>query len=149
MRRRTIPFALALLVLLVGLAPLKIGAINAEQADIWTLILASFVFAFKSGLFAWMRYRMVTDTRRLTVFGLALVDFFTALTVMAIVLAAVFMVTFVYAYQGTTPLSIGLRTLNRACIVSAGVLVIATGTAAAFEMRRAGIKLSVHEDRSS
>jgi hypothetical protein len=143
---RCLPFAVAVLALIVGLVPLWIDTVNASDADLWTLLLAAGVFAFKSALFFWMRYRMTTDRRRLTTFGMALVDFFTALTVLAVVLAVTFTVNAAYAWGDPSPPPVATRTIMRACIVGAGVLVVATGIAAAWEMRRAGLTLSVHDE---
>lgn len=145
--RRWLPFGLSALVLIICLAPLYSDRIDALTADLYTLPLASGVFAFMAVMFGWLRYRMVTDSRPMTVFGLSLVDFFTAHIVLAAVWSGVYLVLFWWAktHPGEVQPT-DIRTINRATIIAGGALIVSTGIAVAYELRRAGIDLAVHQE---
>ena len=147
--RRWIPFTVSAVVLLVCLTPLYSPRVDAQTANLVTLVSASGVFAFMALMFGWMRYRMVTDTRGMTIFGLSLVDFFTAHIVLAAVWSGVYAVLAFWAVTHPGDLVPDwIRTINRATIIAGGALIVGTGIAVGIEIRRAGIFLSVHRDEA-
>lgn len=142
-RRRFIPPAFAGAVLVICLSPLVFD-IDPNTADLYTLPIAATIYAFMAIMFGWMRQRMIKDPRELTVFGVALVDFFTACTLLAVIWAIVWFIVFVYALDGVTPAPYVVRTLNRAAAITGGALFVGCGAAVGFEMRRVGPIMSVH-----
>lgn len=143
--RRLIPFAAGVVVAGVTSLPVTVDWFTLSGGDRWTLLFCTAVFLFKSYLFVAMRYRMTQQSRRLTVFGTALVDFFTSLTALAIVLAAVFGILYIYAAHGIFRPQ-WFTVITRSAIAGAGSFVVGTGIAVVWEMRRAGDRLAVHHD---
>lgn len=151
-RRRLIPIAIGIGVFVVAFVPYQTGIMSDDTANRWTIILACFGFSFKGAEYVAMRRRMTGRGQKLSVFGLALIDWFTALALFALTMAAVFGITYYYAL-GCDPLRpqtcappFIVRTLNRAAIDGAVAFAVATGAAAWWEMRRAGEHLAVHTD---
>lgn len=102
---------------------------------------------FKASLFYYMRHRMVSKLRRLTVFGQSIVDHWTGIVIFDIVMAGVFATLFSLTIDSSTPPPRWLVLLNRSAINECVALVIATGIAVAWEMRKVSEEdlLSVHE----
>ena len=146
MKRRLIPPTIATVVLVLAILPVLTDRIPETGADKWTLLLTIAVFVFLSILFGWMRLRMTRDKPPVTVFGRALVDFFSALTLVWLAFGVVSAVSYWFAVQGKVPAPLTIRTINRAAIAFAGALVASTGIAVAYEMQRAGPVLHVHEE---
>lgn len=146
MRRRMIPPAAAIVVLALALTPVWGGWPGDQRANRWTLALLGLVFGFKAVLFGWMRRRMGDGAggRTLTVFGMALRDFFLALILLAVALGAFFAI-FAYASWRGAPLAFWQITTLRAALASTAALAIATGVAVGWEMSRAESRLAVHE----
>lgn len=145
LKRRAIPFAFAGAVVVMTALPLAAGWLERPQAIKYALLFCTIVFLFKAALFSVMRARMTTKQRELTVFGTALVDVFTGLITLAVVFAAVFGVLFYLAdTRGQQPSWFRITYLS--AIAGAGSLIIATGVAVLYEMRRVGGDLAVHED---
>lgn len=143
MRRRMIPPAISLAVLFAVTLPLMSGNISERSANLWLLAAVTTVFAFKTVLFFWMRQRMVHNRHDLTVFGMAIADFFSSLTILAGVLTYVFgLLYYMVAHDHT--ISHSMQTINRITIAVSGSLVVTTGVAVAWEMHRAGEDLTVH-----
>lgn len=133
MKRRAVPY-------LAGIP----GAGAAFLPTALALLFLTIAFLFKAALFVWMRHRMTDDRRQLTIFGYALVDFFSSLTLFAGVMAGVFGVLYVFATQGKEQPGF-MVTIDRAAIGGGCAIIVASGIAVAYEMRRAaGHRLSVH-----
>jgi apolipoprotein N-acyltransferase len=149
LRRRVIPLVIALAFGLAAFSPVVSGWPSDPVADKWTLFAVAWMFAFKAGLFWWMRQRMHDGIRRLTRFGAALVDFFTGVVFCDLALVVVIAVAYWYARscacaKPTSPY--WLRLSDRSVLIAGVALVISTGGAVAFEMRRAYPHLNVHEN---
>jgi hypothetical protein len=142
-RRRSIPPIAAVAMMAVAMLPVWRGEAANAAANRWTLALLAAVFVVKAGLFLWMRQRM--GGNHLTVFGLALRDFFLALILNGAALA-LFFGTFAWAAFLGEPLSRWQIATLRAALAASGTLVIATGFGAGWEMSRArtGPKMVVH-----
>lgn len=135
LKRRAIPY-------LAGIP----GAGAAFLPVVWALLFLTIAFLFKAYLFIWMRRTMTDKRRSLSVFGYALVDFFASLTLFAIVMAVVFGVLYWFATQGQQQTAF-MVTVDRAAIGGGCAIIVASGIAVAYEMRRAaGHGLSVHID---
>lgn len=145
LRRRLIPPLLAIVVGLATLSPLLTDWPSEADANRWTLFALAGMFTFKAALFLWMRQRMVDGVRTLTRFGSALVDFFTAVVLCDLALVVVFGIAYGYARAGRLS-PFWLRLSDRAALIAGAAFVISTGGAVAFEMRRSGIQLRVHEE---
>lgn len=145
-RRRVIPGAIGLTVAGVLLALPRFGWMGEATANRLTLILAAVGFAFKAAEYYAMRRRMVRSAPRekLSVFGLSLIDWFTALIVFALTFVVLFTVSYYYAYEHGTPPPISVSIVTRALLNGAIAFVLASGAAAWFEMQRAGDRLAVH-----
>jgi uncharacterized protein YacL len=130
---------------LICLSPLIDGDMGGIISNRTTLMVAAIVFGFKAVLFAWMRHTMISESRRLTVFGLALKDFFLALALLATALAAVYSLLLWISFSHRLP-SAEIVIINRAVIVANATLIVVTGAAVAHEMRKAGSRLSVHDE---
>ena len=143
MARRFIPPVAALAIMAVAMLPVWRGEASNAAANRWTLALLAAVFVFKAALFWWMRCRM--GGTHLTVFGLALRDFFLALIINGVSLALFFGVFAWAAFLGE-PLSRWQIATLRAALAASGTLVIATGFGAGWEMSRArtGPQMVVH-----
>lgn len=151
MRRRLIPPLIASIVLGIGAALTFTEVLSDETADLGLLGFCAIVFAFKFALFVWMRQRMRNNIKGLTVFGLAITDWFLSLAILAAVLTYVFaqlwwIGTSGSAQDGGPLVSEELRKINRSLIAVSGMLVVLTGGAVAYEMRKAGENLSVHKE---
>lgn len=144
-KRRYVPPAGALVMTLVASLPIWWGDFSAVQANRWSLVALILVFVFMGALFYTMRSRMTSSARHLTIFGQALVDYFSALVGLS--------GTMVVVWTTLLALSISLRptpnwlgTLNRALIAGSGTLIVLTGAAVFYELKRAGGRPSVHVD---
>jgi hypothetical protein len=151
-RRRVIPIAIGVTFFGVAMVPNWLGWMSDRTADILTIILSAVGFGFKAAEYLAMRRRMTTRGQKLSVFGLALIDWFTGLAILSLVMTGVFLLTYYYAVgcdlarpQTCRP-PLSLQLFNRAAIDGAVAFVVATGAAAWWEMRRAGDYLSVHTD---
>lgn len=144
--RRLIPVVFALAVTAVSSVPIWSDRFSGRGANLLTLGIAVAVFIFKSALFAYMRRRMVLETRRLTMFGRALVDYFSALVLLDLVMAMVFSTLF-WLSSREVLIPRWLTLANRSAINGGAALILGTGLAVAWEMRAAGARLDVHEDR--
>ena len=149
--RRPIPFSIAALALAACLSPLYTDWISTRAANLWTLLIASIVFAYMAIQFFSLRRRIAGDPRQITRFGETLVDFFTAHAVFACFWCVVYGVIFTYAWGGqnlpsrtmTTPVDV--QTINRATIISGGTLIVMTGIALSRQMEKSGPSFDVHE----
>lgn len=145
MRRRLIPIIAALFVTAESFLPSQFELISGHTADIQSLASMIFVFIFILALFGTMRARMTVPNRKLTVFGVALVDFFTGLMVLAFTMVMVWCTLFILVvYLEPTPHWLTL--LNRALVAGSGTLIIGTGAAVFYEMHLTGPNVTVHED---
>lgn len=151
MTRRWIPPITAALVAVLATLPIwvTIEADANANANRWTLTLVAVVFAFKATIFSWMRRRMGAGEagRRLTLFGIALRDFFLALVLNALALAAFFGIFAWASWQAIVLERWQIVTL-RAALASSGTLLIGTGLGTCWEMSRArtGPEMVVHVD---
>ncbi len=152
MTRRWIPPIAAVLVATLATLPIWLGVAAEVAANRWTLTLVAVVFAFKAAIFAWMRQRM-GGGESLTLFGMALRDFFLSLTLNALALTAFFGV-FAWASWQAIALERWQIVALRAALASSGTLLIGTGFGTCWEMGRArtGPRMVVHvpprEDRT-
>jgi hypothetical protein len=150
LRRRMLPILFAIVVAAISSLPIWTDWFSDRGASLLTLGIAAGGFVFKSALFSYMRHRMASESRRLTLFGEALVDYFTALVVLDLVMVLVFGTLFLLTYRMTNnlkPIPMWLTIANRSAINGGVALIAATGLAVAFEMRSVGARLDVHEDR--
>lgn len=146
MHRRWIPPIFALAVTTVSSLPIWSGWFSDRAANLLSLGIAAFGFIFKAFLFGYMRRRMAAGNRRLTVFGRAIVDHWSAIVVFDVAIAGVFLTLFLLTLAaGKVPLWLVLA--NRSAINGGVALVIATGSAVAWEMHkiRENDALAVHE----
>lgn len=144
-RRRLIPPVGAILMTGVAALPIWWEGFSTVQANRWSLASMILVFSFIAALFYTMRARMVARRRTLTVFGQALVDYFTALVVLSFTMIAVWSTLLVLSIR-LDPAPDWLSLLNRALISGSGTLIVLTGAAVFYELHRAGNNPSVHLD---
>lgn len=145
MRRRLIPILMAIFVTAEAFLPAQLDLISSHTADIQSLSSMIFVFIFMFILFGTMRSRMMVANRTLTVFGVALVDFFTGLMLLAFTMVMVWCTLFILlVYMEPTPHWLTL--LNRALVAGSGTLIVGTGGAVFYEMHLTGPNVTVHED---
>lgn len=144
-KRRAVPFVVATIVAVPVTTPLWVDWMTDRQANLLTFFFCSVVFLFKAFLFGRMRARMTGEQRALTVFGWALIDFFTGLIALAIVFAVVYGALFA-AVARNWLLPDWFAIASRASIVWAGALILACGVAVEYEMRRVAGRLAVHVD---
>lgn len=150
MRRRLIPPLIALAVFAVGFILSFSDELGETRADEIIIAVCAAVFAGKTALFLWMRHRMCTNPKGLTVFGKAIVDWFAFLALMAVILTYIFALLLYQTVTNDTSayvFSHTVRVVNRLLLASSGVLVIIGGVAVAYEMKLAGMNLSVHIER--
>jgi hypothetical protein len=143
-KSRMIPFVVAALVVIVTSIPIWSGVFSERAATLWTIFFLVVIFLFKTVLFWWMRRRMTEPGRVLTNFGQAILDFFTALILFSLTFSIIFGLTYYYALSEQIQPD-WLRLYNRVAIAGVGSLVIGTGVAVAWEMRRIRGVLLVHE----
>lgn len=144
--RRLIPITFATIVGVVSSTPIWTTWFSDRSADMLSLGIAAVGFLFKAALFYYMRHRMVSKLRRLTVFGQSIVDHWTGIVIFDIVMAGVFSTLLgITIYADKPPRWLVL--LNRSAINECVALVIATGFAVAWEMHKVREEdlLSVHE----
>jgi hypothetical protein len=134
-KRRIIPALFALACFSLALTPLWQPWISEEHANSIAIGAVAAVFAFKCGLFTWMRHRMRQWTTNVTPFGMVLIDFFTALVLQTITLAEVFGTGSIYAWGGSQAPE-WFRAIQRAQLIGTGAYTLATGIAVAWEMAR-------------
>lgn len=147
LRRRFIPPVFAISVAAVSSLPIWTDWFTDRGANLLSLGIAVAGFLFKATLFSYMRHRMATEDRRLTVFGRSIVDHWTGIVVFDAAMAGVFATLFLLTLAAEqTPRWLVLA--NRSAINGGVALVIATGTAVAWEMRKSGARLRVHEEES-
>lgn len=145
LKRRWVPPAAAVIVTVIALSPIWSGAFTDDQSDEGTLIMVTIVYAALAGLFAWMR-RTMTQRRRLSYFGHAIVDFFFAVVIMILGLSIVFAIAYAYAKMGRLEPH-WLRYANRAVLAGGASFAFFTGSAVGWEMRKAnerGEELRIH-----
>lgn len=145
LRRRLIPFGVALLAAVIGVFPVSAHMVGEMRVNQYTALYVAIIYCFQSVLFYYMRRRMRQDGRRLTNFGYALIDFFTGLTLLSFVFFAVYTTVFISAVRSVDQ-PFWLRMINRSSVGMAGTLIVGTGIAVGIEMRRARGRLLVHED---
>lgn len=146
MKRRAIPPLMGILGAAIAGLPLWFpNHFSDDRADQFTLGFGMFIFYFKFIVFGVMRQRMTVESRQLTVFGLALVDFFLGLMIVALVTGTVYGILLYLSLIGEIT-SQTIRLINRSAIIGSGCFVVGAGTAVLIELRRAGIRLSVHVD---
>lgn len=142
--RRLIPVGVALTLTGLALYPALTDMVTESEWLRWSLLLLAGMFLFKTMVFTWMRQTMVDQTRRLTVFGCALVDFFTAIVVCDLLLVYLFFTGYLAAREGRQTASFTVRVMGRSGLVGGVSLVLGTGFAVAWEMRRAKGHVRVH-----
>lgn len=144
MKRRIIPPALSLIALLATAIPAINDWISEKEWLLWTLAILAGLFVFTAGLFFWMRWTMIDQRRRLTIFGRALIDFFGAIVICFLGLALLFGSTYGALERGYLTLPFWARVADRSILVSGTVFVMSTGVAVAFEMHKARGHVRVH-----
>lgn len=144
--RRLIPILFAASVVAVSSTPIWTNFYSEREADLLSLGIAVGGFMFKASLFYYMRHRMVSKMRRLTVFGQSIVDHWTGIVIFDTVMAGVFLTLFSLTLHADKPPR-WLVLSNRSAINGCVALVICTGCAVAWEMHKVleGDLLSVHE----
>lgn len=148
LRRRLIPPLFALTIAGITALPILTPWFSERSANLLSLGIAAGGFFFKSGLFGFMRQRMTDPHRRLTLFGEALVDYFSALVVLDVAMVVVFGTLFSLTYRGIA-IPHWLTIANRSAINGGVALILGTGGAVTHEMIEAGERLEVHEDHAS
>lgn len=148
MKRRLIPPGLAITALTFALYPALAGTASEVSWLLWSLLILAILFAFSAAIFWWMRHTMVAQTRGLTIFGCALIDFFTAIVLGDIFLVYLFGTSWWALRQGHQA-SFITKVLGRSGLISAGVFIMATGAAVAFEMYRAHGNIQVHQGQAN
>lgn len=97
--RRLIPILFAASVVAVSSTPIWTNFYSEREADLLSLGIAVGGFMFKASLFYYMRHRMVSKMRRLTVFGQSIVDHWTGIVIFDTVMAGVFLTLFSLTLQ--------------------------------------------------
>ncbi len=147
MRRRLIPYGVSGLVTTLTAITVWLSWPSDRVLNRATLAFLCVVFLFLSILFFQMRKRMVAVSNHLTIFGEALVDFFTGLTLFALIMTVIQIVQFVYAFrEDGEKLPLVTSLLVRSAAIGAGMLILGTGFAVGFEMSKVEGQLLVHED---
>lgn len=144
LKRRAIPFVAAVAVASTIPAPPLVNWVGDQRANLWSALVLTVGFAFLAMLFGVMRDQMTDDRGPLTVFGTALIDFFSALVVLFAVLSGTFGLVFVFGVRGTVELPIWFRLASRAGIAGGVVLTIGTGIAMLWEMAQVRDHIIVH-----
>lgn len=140
LRRRWIPPIFAILTTGIWIALIAFDAITEHQASQLTLLNLGIGYAVKTGGFWYMRHRMLEDSRKLTIFGLSIIDFFLALIIFS---ATLTVISFALFFIDGSP-SLAFRLFNRLSTNLVIWLIIGTEAAVIYEMRRAPLPLEVH-----
>lgn len=145
LRRRVLPFMAATVVaVLAALPTIFPERFDRRDALLWTFVFLTAVFGFKAYEFGLIAWRISRHGERLTVFGLSLVDFFRGLAVLALSFASLWGVWAWYTYHEE---GIPGQTVEwfRIILTWGGSLVMFTGFAVDFEMRRADDNAAISE----
>jgi hypothetical protein len=130
MRRRWIPVLAAVLVGLAGLLPTWDERFSPQQANRWVLALTALVSVGTAGIVWWMRRLMTRsdrgEDRLLTIFGLALCDWFRALALFFLAMALLFGGVAAAGALGR-PLTSGQVAILRALLAGGATFAAGTG----------------------
>lgn len=145
LRRRLIPLILSLLSTGAMVYPVVTNLVSEKDWLQWSLLILSAIFTFLAIIFFWMRQTMVEQTRRLTIFGVALVDFFGSIVLATLFLVYLFFEGYLAVRGGHQTSSFTVRLVGRSGLVGACVFIMSTGVVVAYEMRKAKGNVRVHQ----
>lgn len=146
MKRRLIPMGIGLFAFGVCVSTAFEEWVSENLWIEWTAFVLSGLFLFKSFLFFWMRQTMIEQTRKLTIFGWALCDFFLAITLGDLFLTYTFALAWWALHNSQLTPSFSWRVFGRSGLIGASFFVISTGVAVGFEMKKAAGHVRVHEE---
>lgn len=146
LRRRLLPPAFAATIAFISALPILTPWFTERQSNLLSLGIAMVGFFLKALLFSYMRHRMVTTKRKLTIFGQAIVDHWSGIMVFDASMVLVFFTLFLLNFAYRT-VHHWLVIVNRSAINGGVALVVATGIAVAWEMHKVREEdiLTVHQ----